>query len=326
MIFFAEDLAVCEGLLRLFRDYAEQFIAMLNRAQCLALFSASTDLLRAYSSRHCASRQVKHGAIEQDDLEEEQSFNDVSCAIQLLIHLGTKDFIDICADVDGCDESQLLGVDSSQITDVIFFGLQQITPLMTQGLLQFPALCTQYFSLVGFMVDTYPEKACALPFDLFRSLLDSLLFGMNHNDPLVSKSSLTGIRSIAVEHLKTQALSDHLAQYGDIFDHCIKRLFEEVIFRAIVWDRLEAAGLALLPLIAIDVKRFVHLVSIMTQKLDSSEKQQRFLAAFEKLLHPEMISKVTNNSGGYEGRMTRIQFMKDFDVFVRDVHSFLILK
>lgn len=43
MLFYADDLTVCYSLLQVFRDYAERFIAMLSRTQCLALFQASSD-------------------------------------------------------------------------------------------------------------------------------------------------------------------------------------------------------------------------------------------------------------------------------------------
>lgn len=36
------------------------------------------------------------------------------------------------------------------VTDVVFFGLKKVMPLMTEGLLQFPSLATQYFSLVSY--------------------------------------------------------------------------------------------------------------------------------------------------------------------------------
>jgi hypothetical protein len=148
MNFYAEDLTICERLLQFFRDYTEQFVIMLNQEQCLTLFQASTELLKSYSAQHCNSktRTIITRSTEEANLEEEQKYGDILCAIQLLIHLGTKDFIDICS------ESSAPGVDSAQVTDVIFFGLQQILPLMTQGLLQMPTLCSQYFSLVGFMM------------------------------------------------------------------------------------------------------------------------------------------------------------------------------
>lgn len=56
-------------------------------------------------------------------------------------------------------------------------------------LLQYPTLCSQFFDLVAFMMDTYPEKVCVLPYELFDPLLESLLFGMSHVDPAVAKCS-----------------------------------------------------------------------------------------------------------------------------------------
>lgn len=151
MNYYAEDLTICDRLLQFFRDYTEHFVIMLNKEQCLALFRASTELLKTYSAHHCNSktRIVLARSTEEANLEEEQKYSDILCAIQLLIHLGTKDFIDICS------ESTAPGIDSAQVTDVIFFGLQQILPLMTQGLLQMPTLCSQYFSLVGFMMGKF---------------------------------------------------------------------------------------------------------------------------------------------------------------------------
>ena len=174
------------------------------------------------------------------------------------------------------------------------------------------------------MVETYPEKLCALPFDLFNSLLESLLFGMSHSDPLVSKSSLQGIAALAREHLKSNALVAHLSTKGDIFDNCTGRLIQEVVFQPIIWDRLEPAGAALLPLAAIDVQKFIGLVNSISQQLGSEDKQRRLHAAFEKLIQPELLAKVAID--GREGRIVRVQFKNDFNTFVRDIQSFLVVK
>ena len=322
MTFYAEDLTICESLLKIFRDYSEQYIAMMTREQSIALFTSSASLLQHYSEKHCKNRVIYKRSESVEEFEEEQKYNDVLCAIQLLIHLGTKDFTIIC----NTASSSSKGVETGQITDVIFFGLQQMLPLMTQGLLQFPTLCQHYFSLTGFMVETYPERLCALPFDLFNSLLDSLLFGMSHSDPLVSKSSLLGLASLAKEQLKTGALATHLATKADIFDNCTFRLIKEVVFQPIIWDRLEPAGTALLPLAAIDVQKFISVVNAISQQLQlgSDGKQRRLHSAFEKLIKPDMLAKV--GAEGREGRIVRVQFKKDFDDFVRDVQSFLVMK
>lgn len=310
MSFYAQDLSICEALLRLFRDYAEQFIAVLDTESCLALFQACGELLRSYSSVHCSSsRVVVHSA------EEEQSYNDILCVIQLLIQLGTKDFINVGE----------TGMDSSQVTDMIFFGLQQILPLMTRGLLQYPTLCSQYFSLVGFMMEKYPEKSSVLPTDLFDSLLESLLFGMSHHDTSVAKCSLQGLAGIIKEHLTKQVLNVHLNKNPTILDKCTQRILLEVVFQNTVFDRLEATGLVVLYLAASDLGRFGAVVQgIVVEQRIVPEQVPRLMRSFEQLLQGDVLAKVT--SSGYEGRQNRIQFKKDFDNFCHEIHSYLVLK
>ena len=314
---YASDLTICETLLRFFRYYTEYFIATLDREQSLALFNASAELLKSYSAHHCASRAVvTRKSATEVEAEEDQAYGDILCAIQLLINLGTKDFIDAC--------SAERGVDSSQVTDMIFFGLQQILPLMTQGLLQFPSLCSVFFDLIGFMNDTYPEKVCVLPYDLFNSLLESLLFGMSHHDGHVAKCSLYGLSSIAKEHLSSQVLKPHMDLHPDIFDRCTRRLLTEVVFQQVVVDRVEAAGMALLPLIAVNMDRFAAVVQELKNQVPDVHQQNRLQVAFNKLIQPEALAKVS--AGGYEGRMNRAQFKKQFEEFVNEVHSFLVLR
>ncbi len=257
------------------------------------------------------------------------------CAIELLIHLGTKDFWDICSTPTPDGGS---GVESRQITDIIFFGLQQIIPLMTQGLLQYPTLCTQYFSLVGFMMDTYQEQVSTLPLDLFHTLIESLLWGMSHHDAFVSKSCLQGIGSLVREHLKSGRvlLGAHVAQRPDLFDTWNRRLLQDVVLQPIVWDRLEPAGMALLPLASVDLDHFAAILQELALlafaqqhplrplgATDTQQRSQRIQGAMQRLLQPDVVAKVGH--GGYEGRMNRIRFKKDFELFVQEIHSFLFL-
>jgi hypothetical protein len=316
MKFYADDLTVGESLLRFFRDYTVNFIVTLDREQSLALFQASADVLRNYSTQHCEKRVIRKKSLAEVEAEEEQEYSDILCAIQLLVNLSAKDFIDAC----NVEQS----VNSAHVTDMIFFGLQQILPLMTQGLLQYPALCQSFFELVGFMMDTYPEKVCQLPYDLFSSLLESLLFGMSHYSTAVSNSSLHGIASIAKEHLERQALRNHLMHHPDIFDRISRRLLTDVVFQSVVVDRVEAAGMALLPLIATDVNRFVSVVHDLTAQVPNEEQRRRLQAAFQTLIQPDVLARAA--SGGYEGRLNRARFKKGFESFVNEVHSFLVLK
>merc|ERR1712071_378594 len=140
---------------------------------------------------------------------------------------------------------------------------------------------------------------------------------MSHTDASISKSSLRGIAEIAREHLKNRVLQNHLNYHPDILIHCCRRLLQEVIFQSIIWDRLEAAGAALLPLVAVNVQQFVALVNEIcaSVQFDSEEKRKRLQAAFERLIQPDALAKVI--SVGYEGRMNRMKFRQGFEVFVR---------
>lgn len=343
MAYYADDLTICEALLVFFRDYTEQFVVGLNKHECLALFESSANLLKDYSTNHCNTNQRKQRQQQKrlsttdnrkiSSVEEEQAYSDILCAMDLLIQLGTKDFM------DSCNTGSIGGV---QVTDMIFYGLQQIIPLMTEGLLQYPTLCSKYFSLVGFMMDTYPSKLCALPPDLFHSIMQSILYGMKHHDSSIAKYSLSGMAALFKEHLQTNCLQHHLqltqtqqpsSQNSEttILDQCTKQMLHDVIFQNLIWDRLEATGAALLPLVAINTERFSTIVQMdfiqpMKHSEDPSQHHQgiRLHQAFETLLQPDAISKVTRE--GYEGRANRIRFKKDFEKFCQDVHSFLILK
>lgn len=320
MKYYSKDLAICELILNFFRDYTEHYISSLDHQQCLELFRSSADVLRLYSTNHCTERIIVSKNIAsktETDINEEKSYNDILCAVQILINLGTKDFIDSC-DTSGNR------VPTNQVTEIIFFGLQQILPLMTQGLLQYPTLCKQFFDLVSFMMDTYPDKVCTLPNNLFEALTESLLFGMSHHNPDVAKCSLQGLTSIAKEHLASRVLQPYLMEHPHLFDTWSRRLLIEVVFQSLVVDRLEAASMALLPIVAIDVSRFAAVVQEISTHVETDAQRDRLNKAFGNLIQPDVLSAV--NATGYEGRKTRIKFKNDFEIFVNDVHSFLVMR
>ncbi|GKY91424.1 hypothetical protein MPSEU_000114700 [Mayamaea pseudoterrestris] len=315
--FYSTDLSVSENVLRFFRDYTEQFIVMLNRDQCLALFAAVAEALKSYSANHIQHRVIKRKASTEATADEEQAYSDILCVLQLLVNLGTKDFIDACSSAEG--------VDSAQVTDMVFYGLEKILPLMSEGLLQFPSLCTTFFELVFYMMDTYPEKVCSLPYEVFHALMESILFGMKYQDAHVAKCSLHSLASIPRECLKNpQLIAPHLAQHPDIFSNCTKRLLTEVVFQNVVVDRIEPAGLAFLFLVAVDVNGFGTLMQGLVNQVADEQQRIRLQSAFCKLVQPDMVKRA--GEGGYEGRMVRSRFKTLFEEFVNEVHSFLLLR
>jgi hypothetical protein len=320
MEFYAQDLSICERLLRFFRDYSYQFISILDAPKCILLFQASSNLLKSYSTNHCSSNRVITNSAGNDSTleEEEQKYSDVLCAIELLVQLGSKDFF----------YSGEQSVDSNQVSEMIFVGLQQILPLMTRGLLQYPTLCSQFLQLVGFMLESYADQLKMLPYDLFDALLESLLYGMTYHDASIAKSSLQGIFGIAKAQLSNRVLDVHIAatpqNHEGLIDKCTRRLLMEVIFQNVIWDRLEPAGMALLPLAAIDINSFGRVVQGIAQQI-APEHQQRLISNFESLIRADVVAKMAI-AKGHEGRKNRILFKKDFESFCHEIHSFLLKK
>ena len=200
---FGGNMTICNALLRCFKDYSESYIAFLNTAECTALYTASNRLLKDYSTLSKEGKLKRGGGAEEEG-EEDQAYIDVLCAIQLLNHLGTKEFMD-CVDGNNVGSvndfvSGVPGGKAVDVTDVIFFGISQLLPLVS-GLLQYPNMCSQFFDLVGYVVETYPEKLDNVPADFFEGLVGSMLWGMGNVDEQVGKHCLVGIEALAKEHL-----------------------------------------------------------------------------------------------------------------------------
>ena len=319
MAYYADDITICELLLNLFCDYPLYCGTLLSVEQRKVLFQAAGNLLKSYSSHHCTSRVIrpKESSRKEAETEEDKAYNDILCAIVMLTNLGR---------VDATSTSQ--GDASADSWEVLFFGLQQIVPLMTQGLLQYPSFSQSYFSLVGFAMKTNCQKISVLPYELLDALFESLLYGISHHEKKVAETCLGSIENIFMQHLKSGAMNDHTAQGRqngkDFLENCTQRIFKDLVYSQLVWDRLEAVSNALLVIAAIDLPRFVAAANTVTQSRINQEQQQRLQIAQQKLFQHDMLSKVLEE--GYEGRHNRRSFKESFEEFVNDVHSFLMVR
>jgi hypothetical protein len=303
---FTDDLLICDGLLRLFRDYTKLCSPYLNQEQTAALLDATSSLLTSYSKYHCTSRVVRPNSCKESKEEEDQTYSDILCTIEILMSLAR-------------------GAPSSPYAiDVVFLGLQQIIPLMTRGLLTYPALCLEYFSLVGFMMEAHADRVFALPYELIDMLIQSLLSGATHHDSKVAEKCLAGIQGLATAQLKSGSLSNHLSQHPDLFERCTKHILRDIVFQQLVFDRMEATSDALLILISLDLNKFAMLVQELGQSLCSLDHQKQLNEAFQKLIQQEMINNVLKE--GWEGRANRRYFKENLEEFVNTTNSFLVLK
>jgi hypothetical protein len=82
---------------------------------------------------------------------------------KLLSHLVSKDFS------DEADETS--GFGAQQRGAVVLFGVQQLLALITPQLLSYPSLCSEFFTLVGLVIEHYAEKVASHHSLLHHSLL-----------------------------------------------------------------------------------------------------------------------------------------------------------
>jgi hypothetical protein len=278
----------------------------LDPEQTITLLEAS-NLLETYSSRQCTLQVRKPKSRKEAEEEEEQAYSDILCALQLLVNLSRGPV----------NES------SSNVRDVIFFGLQQMLPLMMQGLLSYPILCTNYFWLVGCMMESYPERVSILPYNLLDVLFQSLLFGASHHDSDVAKRCLEGMEGLVKAHLKMAVLCNNLEQHPDLLDWCTYQILRGIVFQQlIIWDWLDATLNTLLVLVAAEVSRFASVATELGQLTATPEQQNHLQKAFEKLVQPEVIASALQE--GHEGTANRKRFRDNVEAFVYEVNSFLV--
>jgi len=308
---YMEHQSVVLGLLEFLRDFSEAQINQLPQHLTNQLYEACGKVLKVYSDNHI-------GLVTVDSGSEEENFQDIMCILQLLTHLVSKDFVDYSSDHEnGSPTTPVVNV-----SDVIFYGLEKVLPLMTENLLQFPTLCSNYFALVSFMLATYVDRLGALRPEVFASLADSLLYGARHPDAAVARGALNSLNELATFHARAAAnglpgLDAHRTHRPDLFLRPLQVLLEMAAFQGGVADRLDPAANALFALVVCERGGFEGLVGALLQRHQHDQATQAGLgAAFRGL--------VTDNGVSFQlDRLNRKRFRENLHKFVGEVRAFL---
>ncbi|XP_027020419.1 exportin-4 isoform X3 [Tachysurus fulvidraco] len=160
-------------IIEVFVEVAHKQICYLGETKSMKLYEVCLTLLQVYSKNNLGRKRL-------DVAAEEDQYQDLLLIMELLTNLLSKEFIDF-SDTDevfrGQEQSSGAGRPVSA-ADVVLFGVNIVLPLMSQDLLKFPSLCNQYYKLITFICEIFPEKIPQLPEELFKSLMFSLELGM----------------------------------------------------------------------------------------------------------------------------------------------------
>jgi hypothetical protein len=200
-------------------------------------------------------------ALSQEAVKE--AYKEVRALLRMLTHLSSGNLHDAIVESAPPDQAQQLA-SQIDIAHVVFTGLNTVIPLITDELLQFPKLCRQYFELLAYMLEAYPKKVAELPANLFGTLMFTLEFGLKHANETVSKESMTALSALATFQCNSAkvngpGLGAHMAPNAEglsILAHLMRLLLQRLIYEEAVFDLVDEAADALLPIILYERQAF----------------------------------------------------------------------
>uniref|UniRef100_A0A673W7D6 Exportin-4 n=1 Tax=Salmo trutta TaxID=8032 RepID=A0A673W7D6_SALTR len=323
--FLMDFLSSCIGLMEVYRntpetinliievfvEVAHKQICYLGESKSMKLYEVCLTLLQVYSKNNLGRKRA-------DVAAEEDQYQDLLLIMELLTNLLSKEFIDF-SDTDEVFRGQEQGSGAAgrsvSAADVVLFGVNIILPLMSQDLLKFPSLCNQYYKLITFICEIFPEKIPQLPEELFKSLMYSLELGMTSMSSEVSQLCLEALSPLAEQCAKTQEKDTPLFIATR---HFLKLVFDMLVLQKHNTEITVAAGEALYTLVCLHQAEYQELVESLLATQRDAVIYQRLADAFNKL--------TASSTPPSMDRKQKVAFLKSLEEFVSNVGGLLCVK
>ncbi|XP_077584626.1 exportin-4 [Stigmatopora nigra] len=298
-------------IIEVFVEVAHKQICYLGENKSMKLYEACLTLLQVYSKNN-QSRKRSDAAAEEDQ------YQDLLLIMELLTNLLSKEFIDF-SDTDEVFRGQEQGTPTSarpvSAADVVLYGVNIVLPLMSQDLLKFPSLCNQYYKLITFICEIFPEKIPQLPEELFKSLMFSLELGMTSMGSEVSQLCLEALSPLAEQCAKNREKDTPLFLATR---HFLKLVFDMLVLQKHNTEITVAAGEALYTLVCLHQAEYSDLVESLLSSQRDAVIYGRLVAAFNTL--------TASSTPPAMERKQKIAFLKSLDDFVANVGGLLCVK
>ncbi|KDO44536.1 hypothetical protein CISIN_1g0010133mg, partial [Citrus sinensis] len=215
------------------------------------------------------------------------------------------------------------------ISQVVFFGLHIVTPLMSGDLLKYPKLCHDYFSLLSHLLEVYPETVAQLSTEAFAHVLGTLDFGLHHQDSEIVDMCLRALRALASYHYKeTGAGKVGLAAQAaginnsngnpeeGVLSRFLRSLLQLLLFEDYSPDMVGTAADALFPLILCEPRLYQRLGSELIERQANPPFKSRLANALQSLTSSNQLSSTLD-------RVNYQRFRKNLTNFLVEVRGFL---
>ncbi|XP_048350674.1 exportin-4 isoform X2 [Sphaerodactylus townsendi] len=297
-------------IIEVFVEVAHKQICYLGESKAMNLYEACLTLLQVYSKNNLGRQRI-------DVTAEEDQYQDLLLIMELLTNLLSKEFIDF-SDTDevfrGHDPGQATSR-SVSAADVVLYGVNLILPLMSQDLLKFPSLCNQYYKLITFICEIFPEKIPQLPEDLFKSLMYSLELGMTSMSSDVCQLCLEALTPLAEQCAKAQETDSSLFLATR---HFLKMVFDMLVLQKHNTEMTAAAGEAFYTLVCLHQAEYSELVETLLSSQQDPIIYQRLADAFNKL--------TGSSTPPTLDRKQKMAFLKSLEDFMSNVGGLLCVK
>eukprot|EP00850_Spirogloea_muscicola_P004607 SM000020S05957 [mRNA] locus=s20:65065:72952:- [translate_table: standard] len=306
---YKDEPSVVYLVLKYATTWVDGQIAYLNTRETGTLIGFCMRLLQLYSAHNIG--KVSVGAAANLAREEQsEKCRDVRALLQLLQSLTSKDLLDF-------GEANGNGFEGVDIAQVIYFGLQTVTPLVSVELLKYPKLCRQYFTLISHMLEVYPEKVATLPPQAFTQIISCLDFGLRHQDVQVITMTLAAIAALATYQLAAKSRGQPCTL--DVLSHFLNALLHFLLFQDYSSELTEPAADALFALILCDYDMYKGLASKMLEHQGDAALRHRLALAFDSLFNASSLTLTMS-------RADCRKFRHNVRLFLSNVRGFMMTK
>lgn len=317
---YKHESAVIYLLLKFVVDWVDGQITYLEAQETAAVVNFCMQLLQLYSSHNIGKISLSLSSSLLSEAKTDK-YRDLRALLQLLSSLCSKDMIDFSSDS--------IEAQGTNISQVVYFGLHMITPLISMDLLKYPKLCHDYFSLLSHILEVYPETFAQLNNEAFAHILGTLDFGLHHQDVDVVSKCLRALQALASYHYKetgngniglgahTMGLKDSSGNVQEgLLSRFLRSLLQLLLFEDYSSDLISVAADALLPLILCEQGLYQRLGNELIERQANPTLRSRLANALHTLTSANQLSSSLD-------RINYQRFRKNLNSFLVDVRGFL---
>ncbi|KAL1350471.1 hypothetical protein HN51_014532 [Arachis hypogaea] len=317
---YKHESAVVYLLLKFVVDWVDGQITYLEAQETASVVNFCMRLLQLYSSHNIGKISISLSSSLLSEAKTDM-YKDLRALLQLLSSLCSKDMIDFSSDS--------IEIQGTNISQVVYFGLHIVTPLISMDLLKYPKLCHDYFSLLSHVLEVYPETFAQLNNEAFAHILGTLDFGLHHQDADVVTKCLRALQALASYHYKETSngnigLGTHATGLKDsngnfqegLLSRFLRSLLQLLLFEDYSSDLTSVAADALLPLILCEQSLYQKLGNDLIERQTNPTLRSRLANALHTLTSANQLSSSLD-------RINSQRFRKNLSSFLIEVRGFL---